>query len=70
MPQIRIRNTDAPSVRERATQISVRSEGRDLFTEVISAGTPIGLLLALTYAVEVTVLRGFDAVPSIRIKNT
>ena len=66
MPQIRIRNTDAPSVRERATQISVRSEGRDLF--IVSAGTPMGLLLALTYAVDLTALRG--TVPTIRSKNT
>ena len=59
-PSARLRNTDSPFARSQKTSPSEIT---------IAAGTPIGLLLALTYAVSFTILSA-NISPFARIRNT
>ena len=75
MPQARVRDTDVSEIKIRSTDTPlVRTSGRVVSTtsEVsIPRGTPIGLLLALTYAINQTVIFPIDALgPKIRIRTT
>ena len=75
MPVARIRTTDSPVGRLRNTDVVIaRTSARPTATtseRSIAAGTPIGLLLALTYAVKRTVSPIIDALgPVARIRIT
>ena len=67
-PTAKVRNTDAPKVRTFNSGILINA-----IETIIKAGTPIGLLLTLTYANELTVstsatFKGFS--PNARIRTT
>jgi len=68
-PTIRVRNVDTPIVRSRFSTILTNA-----VDTIIRAGTPIGLLLSLTYANEITLTTApvykSDDSPIVRIRNT
>jgi hypothetical protein len=77
MPIGRIRTTDSPIGIIRITdspigRISVSARDTFISETLINAGTPIGLLLALTYASQISVVTAnpVEADISVRIRNT
>ena len=79
MPIGRIRNVDIPIARLRNVDLPLGriKYGTDVLTAgvdtIVTAGTPIGLLLALTYATQFTVSSAAtykELVPIARIRNT
>lgn len=63
-PTVKVRNTDAPIFRTIQTGIQT-------IWSQIQSGTPIGLLLALTYAQTVTIPTIFKGEsPNAKIRNT
>lgn len=69
-PTAKVRNVDVPKIRATDTFGAILTNAADT---LIKAGTPIGLLLTLTYANELTIsssatFKGFF--PTARIRNT